>query len=133
MDRRSFFRVVGALTAAVAVPSVATTLLEATQSVPAGLSQLGLIRELAAYDIGRDLVLVRYDVFARNVQTQLGVDMRFPRADWESQAAMKRYRALAKQVIEDSMRHDGIAWSDLEPLPIPAGYQFLSPSSIEVC
>lgn len=133
MDRRSFFKVVGALTAAVAMPSAATTLLEATQTIPAGLEQLGLIRELAAYDILSDLILVRYDVFARNVQTQLGVDMRFPRADWESQAAMKRHRALAKQVLEDSMRSQGISWADLEPLKIPAGYQFLSPSSIEVC
>lgn len=133
MDRRSFFKVVGALAATVALPSAATTLLEATQPVPAGLAQLGLIRELAAYDLHRDQVLVRYDVFARNVQTQLGVDMRFTSRDWANPELMKGHRDLARQVLEDSMRHQGISWADLEPLPIPVSYRPLDPSSIWVC
>lgn len=134
LDRRSFFRVLGALAASTAVPSIATSLLEVAQPVPAGLSQVGLIRELAAYDIQKNLVLVRYDVLARNVQTQLGVDIRIPRREWESLEVMERHRGIVKQLLEDAMRHDGISWSDLEPLPIPSGYLALENiSQIEVC
>ena len=118
MNRRSFFRVIGAVAAAAAVP---TTLVEATQALPVGAVDIGLIREFAAYDIARDLWWVRYDVYTGT--DQYCVTMGASEGQMASEEYRNSLRAQGKECLERYMARQGVSWRDLKPLPIPPGYK----------
>lgn len=117
MQRRTFLKVIAALTGAVATPAIATQLVEATEAI--STPALGLIREIAAYDIARDELIVRYDIFCKEEQLQLFVDTRL---FWKDKAGLEQNRQIAKELLENELKHRGLSWSDLTPLPIPQGY-----------
>lgn len=118
MNRRSFFKVLGGVAALAAAP---TMLLEASAAVPVGMVELGMIREQWLYDLSRDAMCGRFDVLAHDVQ--LHVDMRISSQEYKDVAAMAHHREVAKTVLENEMKHRGIAWSDLRSLPVPYWHQ----------
>lgn len=118
MDRRSFFKVLGGVAALAAAP---TMLLEASAAVPVGMVELGLIREMWQDDLYRDAMCGRFDVLAHDVQ--LHVDMRISAEEYKDASRVANCRDVAKTILENEMKHRGIAWADIKPLPIPYGYQ----------
>lgn len=118
MDRRSFFKVLGGGVAAAALPTV---LLDVLQPVPAGAVELGLIREVSAYDLSFDGIALRMDVLAEGIQLSCG--SRVTREEFKNEERMAHVRSSMKELLENEMKHRGIAWADLKPLPLPAGYK----------
>lgn len=123
MDRRGFFKIVGAVTAAAAVPASVTTLIEVSAPTPVGMASLGLMREFFAYDITRDLELVRYDILTKDKMLQLSVDMVMTPAEASDQKVRASNRQIAKAVIEQEMSKRGLSWADIVPMPLPHGYK----------
>ena len=115
VSRRTFLKVLGLAGAAAASPAVATQLIEANAVVPAGRTHIGLIRECIAYDPYRDEGIVRYDILSADSTLQLGVDARLSRN--HDQEELDRVRTTCKQVLENEMKHRGLTWADLRPLP----------------
>ena len=120
MNRRSFFKVIGSLGASVALP---TSLIDAAAEIPSGAEYLGLIREQAQYAIDCDEIICRYDILCAGINKQWLVDMRIPSEDAKSSEKMKWHREVAKDILENTMKEEGICWNDLTPLPIPAGWK----------
>jgi hypothetical protein len=119
MERRSFLKILGALTGGVVLPGAAISLVEAAEVAPAGWGAVGLIREVIAYDISRDQYLVRYDVLTVDGNLQLGVDCTLRRLEKKE---VDQNRELCKQVIENELKHRGLTWQDLKPLQMPYGH-----------
>ena len=120
MNRRSFFKVVGAVGGAMALPSAVTKLIPATQALPNGVVELGLIRELIQYDFYRDAKIVSYDVLAKNKNIQLAITFML-----EPHQNIEDIRKEAKTLLEKAMVKDGLKWSDIVPMPNPPGYERL--------
>lgn len=121
LERRAFFRVLGAFGAAISLPPA---LVEATQPIPTVCKSLGLVREVGAYDLPRDRYIVRLDVYAKEKGIQLYCDYVVDANENSDKAARKAAegREVAFQVLTNEMKHRGIQWSDLAPLELPAGY-----------
>lgn len=112
MNRRAFLKVIGLGATVAALPGTAThVLLEVSAPTPANAVQLGLVREIWAYDIYVDRQLVRFDVLAEN-NTQLTVAL-------EANADAAELRREAMAALDRKMNELGIAWTDLRPLPAP--------------
>lgn len=120
VDRRSFFKVMAAVGAAVAAPQTFLVPAEAAVVVPVGATQVGVIREMFAYDISRDVQVARYDVWASATGVQLSYGTEMHGGQMHSLDAI---RLEAKEALERAMTKHGLAWSDLSPLPIPKGYR----------
>jgi hypothetical protein len=111
LNRRAFFKVVGAVAAASALPLAgATKLLGLDAPVASGSMVLGLIRETVAYDISTDLHLARFDILTGD--QQFCVDTRFKSPD-----ELAHCREVAHEVLERKMVELGKTWADLRPLP----------------
>ena len=121
MERRTFFKVLAAFSGAVAVPALGRTLIrEATLPIAKNEVCVGLIRELAQYDLSRDYWAVRWDILTNSVQ--LHVDMRF-NSDADAKKLLPESRITVKELFENELKHRGLSWADLKPLPIPSGYE----------
>src|SRR5260221_696425 len=110
MNRRSFFKVVGSLTAASLVP---TFLVEIVGEVKA--DGIGLIRELVAYDIYHDEWIIRHDILVGD--TQWFVDQRL--YGREEPTDLRCARDIAHILLEKRLKESGHWWTDLTYLPIP--------------
>lgn len=119
MNRRGFLKVISAVAVAAGV-APQTAIAEVSAPQPAGTVTLGLIREMFAYDIGRDETLVRHDVWAEGDNLQLSVASVVNAGD---QSSIERARVAAKTMLEAELEKRGLSWSDLKPLPLPAGYK----------
>jgi hypothetical protein len=120
LNRRNFFKVVAAVAGAAALPAAATALVDAASTVLAGSEQVGLIREVMAYDISWDFTLFRYDILAKERGLQIGVDFRMWSDDARDAEKLEAQRAIALRTLEKEMARRGVKWSDLRPLPIPS-------------
>ena len=110
VNRRSFFKIVGALSAAAGVPSIVGL----AEPTPQGSRVLGYIRETFAYDLYRDDVVVRFDVLAGDVQVTY--DMRYA-SEEECNAHLPEAREIAGAQMEKLLRKYGKSWADLRSLP----------------
>ena len=116
MNRRGFLKLLSAVGASIALPVPKFVLAAPQEIIPAMPVQLGLIRALAAYDLSHDSWILRLDAF--NGRDQFGVDVRVlgnPK-DYLEQ------RAIAEEVLMNSLRHEKWMASDMILLPIPKGY-----------
>jgi hypothetical protein len=119
LSRRSFLKVMAIFTGAAAAPAstfLVDPVIAAAPALPVGAVQVGLMREVFGYDIGRDEMLVRYDTFCADKQLQCSYDRVYRKTD-----DLDMVRAEAKTALEVVMRNRGVSWSDLTPLPIPSG------------
>lgn len=116
LTRRSFFKVIGALGAVAAVPSFATSLIEEAVALPKKAVQVGLIREMRAYDLERDCWEVRYDVLTQDNSLQLTASFII-----YDEAQIEQFREIAKDAFEMEMKERGIWWNDIKPLPAVHG------------
>ena len=119
MNRRNFLKVISAVAVAAGV-APQTAIAEVFAPQPVGVVTLGLIREVFAYDIGRDETHVRHDVWAEGENLQLSVSTAVIAGD---QSSIDRARGAAKTLLEAEIERRGLSWSDLKPLPLPAGYK----------
>lgn len=117
ITRRSFLKVMGIAGVAAAVPTV---LMEASAAPSVALAQLGLIREVFAYDIGCDLMRLRYDVITSDKELQLHVDICPPAGEFD--ADPEKFRTIAKGLLENEIKHRGLSWADIGQLPLPDGF-----------
>lgn len=109
MNRRSFFKVLGAAGAVAAMP---TMLLDIADVTPPDVQQVGLIREVMAYDIYHDCYMLRHDIWSNDIQLGLNYVVR-------STEDFAPYRIRSKERLEEAMKTHGIWWNDLMPLPLP--------------
>jgi hypothetical protein len=120
VNRRTFIKVLGSVGAAVSAP---TFLAEATERIPAGAVELGLIRETVHYEVCEDVMWVRHDVLCARTNTQITVGMKWFSEDAQRPEYRAEQREIAKSSLEREMRKQSISWHDLTPLPIPQGYK----------
>ena len=119
VNRRNFLKVISAVAVAAGV-APQTAIAEVFAPQPVGVVTLGLIREVFAYDIGRDETHVRHDVWAGGENLHLTVASVVIAGD---QTSIERARWAAKTMLEAGLKRRGLSWSDLKPLPLPAGYK----------
>lgn len=112
MNRRNFLKImsIGTASTAVAIPSI--KFVSAKISVPKQ-KQLGMIRETMRYDVSKDGVIVRHDIF--NGKAQWHVDQILPDSSDEN---LIQAREVAARLLSDILQHNKIRISDLKPLPI---------------
>ena len=121
MNRRSFFKVIAAIGASTALP---TRLIEAAAIIPQGFSQVGLIRETTAYNLYKDMWVLRFDALFNGLDgtltdntQQYGIDMMISKEP--SKEELKEYRITAKMALEKAMARDGWSWQQaIELRPI---------------
>lgn len=108
--RRSFLKLLAIAGASAASPTILKLVSEDNEQLV-----LGMARELVQYDLSFDRYLVRIDIKAGDLQ--LGVDGMVDNLD-----QMDRVREPALALLQAEMDARGIKVSDLEPLPMPPGY-----------
>ncbi len=118
MNRRGFLQLLSAVGASIALPVPQFVLAEPLVVVPEMPIRLGTIRAVTAYDIERDLILVRLDAF--NGRDQFGVDFRVNAAN--SRASYLENRKIAEQILFEHLKHHKWTASDMIALPTPRGY-----------
>ena len=74
MDRRHFLKAIGAITGSIYVPPFQLVVPEVL--IPQGLQWFGTAREVFAYDITTDEILMRHDILSHSHKTQLHVSYR---------------------------------------------------------
>lgn len=119
LSRRGFLKACAAVTAgALILPSF--RLILPNESLLDGEQWIATVRELAAYEIVSDSILIRHDILGPD--EQFYCEQRIPQNQRELLAA----RVRAAMVLEDKMRMQGWTLRDLRPLPIPRGLEHLS-------
>lgn len=116
MNRRGFLKAVAAIGGAIAVPDFALIL--PSQQIAPSASWFATAREMAQYDLWRDLWLVRHDILGG--VTQLSISHAIRRDDIED--GIKDLRQISADALGRKMRELGMTTSSLRPLPIPLGY-----------
>ena len=129
MNRRGFLKVITALGASVALPVGDTSIEQAAEAMASGVAPLGLMREVWAYDISMNRILLRFDICTGVLgklsgpnDVQLGVDMAFSSKE-EMDSRMDESREIAKKLFNNELKQRGLDWDDLipmEPLRSPA-------------
>lgn len=122
MNRRSFLKAVGVIGAStILVPSFDLVLPESV--IAEDLTWFATVREVCAYDINSDSVLVQHDVLSPFDNIQLGITQRVRnRLDANE---TKEIRRIAADELLKGIKIRGILLSNLRPLPIPTGFSSL--------
>ena len=128
MDRRSFLKVIAASGVAVALPVGNTTVAQAAALLTRGAAPVGVMREIYAYDLARDLLILRYDIctgkygsLADKNDIQLSVDMLVSQEEMRNADRMSYFREVAKETLSKELIKNGKTWNDLIPMQIPKG------------
>jgi hypothetical protein len=120
-DRRGFLKAVGAVAAgALVVPAFA--LITPADAVAAGETWFGSARELIQYDITTDKFVGRIEIATQREQLglQFTIDATTPE---QLRADLAEVRQFAAEELKRKMDQHRILLTDLQRLPIPAGYQ----------
>lgn len=122
MQRRFFLKAVAALSAAPLIKVPDFRVIEPAGIILPGETWFANIREMSAYDVLRDVMLYRWDVW--NGENQWGVDFRmYP----EQQGGLAKAREAARIVLADTLRNDGVDLRSLRPIPeYPEAVRFSS-------
>ena len=120
LTRRGFLRLMAACAATVAMPVPQFVLAEPMVVIPSMPVALGGIRVLSQFDIRNDRFIVRLD--ACNGKDQFGVDF-WVAGSGDIRKDYLEHRAVAEQVLRESMLHEGWLASDMIALPLPLGYK----------
>lgn len=117
-SRRGFLKACGLVAgSAIILPSL--RLIVPDQTMLPNELWLATVRETFSFDIYKNCWFMRMDVLAG--KEQFGVDCivgsEFPTLD-----DLSRIREPAIHVLSDYLRHEGIAFDELRPPPIPVGY-----------
>lgn len=113
LSRRGFLKAVAAVTAgALIVPSV--RLILPNESLLNGEQWVATVRELTAYEIISDEILLRHDILGPGKQFSCTQRL------LPSQTELSIARRMACSLLEGRMRMEGWTVHDLKPLAIPA-------------
>ncbi len=132
MNRRGFLACIAALTAtSVISPTVQASLNALAENGGEVVHAWpeGMMRELMGYDMASDSVFVRYDIlFGPGTGSrldapgdqQMHVDFRWPTRE-ESLVNIHEQRAVARKVLENSLKEKGATFADLRQMELPPG------------
>lgn len=111
MDRRTFLKIVSAVPAVTAIPAYALEFVPQETKITSSQKFIGLMREIIAYDISKDAIVIRHDVY--NGQVQIGIDQILPNRKVSS---VKKARISAAHILLDEIQKRNIKLSSLKPL-----------------
>ena len=114
MDRRHFLKAIGVIAGSIYVPPFQLVIPEAV--VPTGLKWFGTVREVFAYDIRNDYLMMRHDILSHSHKTQLGIDFRLYGGALLKEEIQEN-RDIAENELFNEMKKRGIKVSDLISLP----------------
>lgn len=126
MTRRGFLKAlatVGAVGAGViAIPQIRLILPD--EPLLAHEKWIANVREIAQYEIASDGIWLRHDIMVKGEHFSVG-------SIAHGAGDFAYCRNLAATLLGNVMRQKGWAVHDLEPLPIPRGYQFMDLSGAQ--
>ena len=113
MDRRHFLKAIGVIVGSIYVPPFQLVIPETV--IPQGLQWFGTAREVFAYDIRTDEILMRHDVLSHSHKTQLHVSYRLDSTNLKED--IEANRKTSEELLLEEMKKRGIKITDLIPLP----------------
>lgn len=113
LNRRGFLKLCAIFSGAALLPAI--RLIESQDELLYGEDWIATVREVAAYDINTDDILIRHDILGQS--EQLSVMSVMPR----DSEGLYRARKTAASALRNKMNELGWTVADLRQLPIPHG------------
>ena len=115
MNRRDFLKAIGVMTGGIYVPEFQLILPETP--IPEPLEWFGTVREIFAYDLRSDELMMRHDILAKSKLTQLHLDHRLRSGDPYLRDSILEARKTSELLLFEAMKERNIKISDLIALP----------------